>query len=129
MPSKCPLTEIVADAVTELGKHRVDFNVILCPGDLHGIAIASGVAMAMDMPLLIACADGYEKFVQLSMLFGTLPEQPRFCYVDDFFLLGRSLRHASDAVDLLSAGDIVWAYETAFSRARKIETRNGYVLK
>lgn len=117
-----PLIDIVNNAVADLAIPHGDdkFNAVLCAGDMHGIAIASAVAMRLNLPLLVACSHQHDCVVQHSVTFGDIPMNAKFCYIDDFFMAGGSIRHAVSMVDRLSQARITYCYEASFRRSREL---------
>ncbi len=90
------LSEIVQNAADDLKPHLPGFDAIVCAGDMHGVAIAAGIAARINKPLMIVCTKNHKCCVSHIVMIGDITPGMRFLYVDDMFAFGASKRHVFD---------------------------------
>jgi orotate phosphoribosyltransferase len=91
-----PLSEIVQNASDDLREHFPAFDAIVSAGDMHGVAIAAGIAARLNKPLMIVCTKNHKCCVSHIVMIGEITPDMRFLYVDDMFAFGASKRHVFD---------------------------------
>jgi orotate phosphoribosyltransferase len=115
------LTEITRQAETDIVKHNDEFDAIVCAGDMHGVAIASGIATLMGKPLMIVCTQAHDCCVSHIVMIGDALPTMRFLYVDDMFAFGHSLKHVFDYMNQSAPCAITATYEASTRTYAKVE--------
>jgi orotate phosphoribosyltransferase len=114
------LSEIVQNAADDLKPHFPGFDAIVCAGDMHGVAIAAGIAARMNKLLMIVCTQQHDCCVSHIVMIGDVLPTMRFLYVDDMFSFGHSLKHVFDYMNQSAPCAIVGTYETSTRTYAKV---------
>lgn len=94
-----PLTEMVAGACEDLEPHAGEFDAVVTAGDFHGAALGAVIASVFDKPLMLVCRRQDIPTQSLIVSIGECQPGHRYLYVDDYFVMGNSLRRVFDYLD------------------------------
>lgn len=94
-----PLTEMVAGACEDLEPHAGEFDAVVTAGDMHGVALGAVIASVFDKPLMLICRESHGCVQSHIVSIGECEPGQRYLYVDDYFVMGHSLRSVFDYLD------------------------------
>jgi adenine/guanine phosphoribosyltransferase-like PRPP-binding protein len=119
---------IMGDHMTQdLIPYHDSYDAIVCGTDAHALALGAILAYYTNKPLMAVCMADHECVIQHTVCYGGIEPSMRFLYVDDFYIMGRTLatvfqymNTACQYIPDYPAANIVLAYEATTRTVRPI---------